>query len=316
MPPDAGLNSLVTPRSHHCQELAGLLSSLVFRVLTRDCCIRELAFCILDAMKNEMLEFALSLAQAAESQIMPMFRACTVNWKSDGSEVTEADRRAEGVMREIIGKRLPGHAILGEEYGGSQAPTTEPLWVLDPIDGTASFAVGLPIFGTLIGYVENGEPQLGVIHFPAMGETVYAARGSGCWAKLRDCAATQVRVSGVTTLRDAYVSACSMTSSGIDSGLPGPAYHLSALIPKSRKFRFISDCVQHALVAQGRIDAAVDVIMHPWDIAALVPCVEEAGGVATDLEGHRERIVWQPHLLSTASASLHEQILRVLHARS
>ena len=146
---------------------AGKCGVLAMR-LTRDCCIRELAFCILDAMKNEMLEFALSLAQAAESQIMPMFRACTVNWKSDGSEVTEADRRAEGVMREIIGKRLPGHAILGEEYGGSQAPTTEPLWVLDPIDGTASFAVGLPIFGTLIGYVENGEPQLGVIHFPAM----------------------------------------------------------------------------------------------------------------------------------------------------
>ena len=112
---------------------------------------------------------------------MPRFQRCAVDWKPDGSEVTEGDRRAEAVMRELIAKHLPAHKVLGEEYGGSQSPTDEPLWVLDPIDGTASFAVGLPIFGTLIGYVEKGEPQVGVIHLPAMGETVYAASGSGCW---------------------------------------------------------------------------------------------------------------------------------------
>src|SRR6266478_4855292 len=106
-------------------------------------------------MKNEILEFALSLVETAESEIMSVFRTCTVNWKSDGSEVTDADRRGEEVMRELIAERFPSHAVLGEEFGGSQVPTTEPLWVLDPIDGTASFAVGLPIFGTLIGYMEN-----------------------------------------------------------------------------------------------------------------------------------------------------------------
>src|SRR5215831_16752468 len=141
---------------------------------------------------NEILEFALKLAEAAESRIMPVYRNCTVSWKADGSEVTDADRGAEEVMREMISKNFPQHRVLGEEYGGPREPVNDPLWVLDPIDGTTSFAVGLPIFGTLIGYLEGGEPQIGVIHFPAMGETVYASRGGGCWARIRGSAAQQV----------------------------------------------------------------------------------------------------------------------------
>ena len=261
---------------------------------------------------NDALEFALSLAEAAEAQIMPVFRTCAVSFKSDGSEVTEADKRAEEVMREMIAKKLPKHAVLGEEYGGPQEPTNDPLWVLDPIDGTASFAVGLPIFGTLIGYLEGGEPQVGVIHFPAMGETVYAAKGSGCWLRVKGSDPRQIRVSGITELKQAYISACSVNPSDIDPPKSGPCYKLSALIPKGRKFRMISDCVQHALVAQGRIDVAVDAIMNPWDIAAVVPCVEEAGGTVTDMEGRRDRIVWSASLLSTSSAKLQQQVLRVL----
>jgi histidinol-phosphatase len=261
---------------------------------------------------TEALEFALSLAEAAESAIMPVFRNCTVSLKSDGSEVTEADRRAEEVMRELISKRLPKHAVLGEEYGGSKEPTNEPLWVLDPIDGTASFALGLPIFGTLIGYLENGEPQAGVIHFPAMGETVYAAKGFGCWSRVRGSDAVRVYVSRKTELQHAYVSACSVDHSDIRPSTSGNSYNLSSVIRKTRKFRFVSDCVQHALVAQGRLEAAIDTIMNPWDIAAIVPCVEEAGGVTSDLEGQREHVVWSPSLLSSCSSAVHEEILRIL----
>ena len=88
---------------------------------------------------RDLLEFALDLAAEAEAAIMPVFRSCSVNLKADGSEVTDADRRAEEVMRERISKRLPSHRILGEEFGGPQEPTTDPVWILDPIDGTASF---------------------------------------------------------------------------------------------------------------------------------------------------------------------------------
>lgn len=263
-------------------------------------------------MKNEILDFALRLADAAEAEIMPVFRNSTVSFKSDGTEVTEADKRAEEVMREIIGRNFPKHQVLGEEFGGSQNPTTDALWVLDPIDGTTSFALGLPIFGTLIAYLENGEPQVGVIHFPAMGETLYAAKGTGCWFRLRDGSPQQVRTAATVALSAALVSSGGTRPSDIDPAADGRCFKLSAVIPRARKFRFISDCVQHALVAQGRIDSAIDPEMNPWDIAALIPCIEEAGGVISDLEGNRDQLTWKTSLLSSATPALHAQILRIL----
>jgi len=264
-------------------------------------------------MKNEILEFALSLAGTAEAAILPAFRHCTVTFKPDGTEVTDADKRAEEVMREAIGKRYPKHLVLGEEFGGPEKPTNESLWVLDPIDGTTSFAAGLPIFGTLIAYLEKGEPQVGVIHFPAMGETVYAAKGSGCWIHIRgEASPQQVRASRTSDISDAFISAGGTKPSDIDPPATGSCCKLSSLILKPRKFRFISDCVQHALVAQGRIDAAIDPEMNPWDIAALIPCVEEAGGIVSDLSGIRENLTWQSSLISSATPGLHAQILRVL----
>jgi histidinol-phosphatase len=261
---------------------------------------------------NEILEFALLLARAAEAEIMSRFQTCAVNWKADGSEVTDADRHAEAVMRELIAKHTPGAAVLGEEYGGSQTDPMAPLWLLDPVDGTASFAVGLPVFGTVIGYMENGEPEVGVMHLPAMKETVYAARGSGCWAIAGQAAPRRVHVSGVTGLQEAYVSSTSVNSRSWNGG--EPMRKLSNVIRSARQFRFIGDVVQHALVAQGRIDAGIDPFVHPWDIAALVPCIEEAGGTVTDLDGHREGVVWQPNFLSSSNAQLHHEILSALSA--
>ena len=268
-------------------------------------------------MKNEILEFALSLADIAEAAILPVFRHCTVSFKADGTEVTDADKRAEEVMREAIGKRYPRHLVLGEEFGGPQKPTSESLWVLDPIDGTTSFAAGLPIFGTLIAYLENGEPQVGVIHFPAMGETVYASRGGGSWIHIRgEASPQQIRASLTADISNAFISAGGTKPSDIQPPATGHGCKLSSLILKPRKFRFISDCVQHALVAQGRIDAAVDPEMNPWDIAALIPCVEEAGGVVSDLAGVREHLSWKTDLVSSATPALHAQILRVLQGTS
>src|SRR6516164_5358867 len=100
----------------------------------------------------EMLQFALSLADVAEHRILPVYRNCAVSFKADGSEVTDADRGAEEAMREIIGKRYPDHEVLGEEFGGIAQATPNSRWILDPIDGTTSFTIGVPLFGTLIGY--------------------------------------------------------------------------------------------------------------------------------------------------------------------
>lgn len=260
----------------------------------------------------EILQFALALADVAERQILPVYRNCTVTLKTDGSEVTEADRAAEAAMREIIATRYPDHEILGEELGGVLEPTPNPRWILDPIDGTTSFAIGVPLFGTLIGYVENDEPVVGVAHFPALGETVFAAEGLGCWHKLRGETPQRTRVAAPLPLARSFISACGVMPSDIHPTSPDPAYRLSALIPKARKFRFITDCLQHTLVAQGRIDAAIDLILHPWDIAALVPCIEEAGGVISDLDGNRNGILWKQNLLSCSNPVLQSEIVTML----
>src|ERR1700745_165018 len=128
---------------------------------------------------SEILDFALALSREAGNYILPRWKTVAIEHKPDGSEVTEADRGAEQLLRKRIAERYPHHAILGEEFGGEEQRDAEHLWLLDPVDGTASFAMGLPLFGTLIGYVRRGAPGVGVIGAHALRETVYAAAGQG-----------------------------------------------------------------------------------------------------------------------------------------
>jgi len=260
--------------------------------------------------REDLLAFALELARAAETVILPLYQRCAVSFKSDGSEVTEADRGAEALMRRMIGERYPEHAILGEEQGGTMGPTPGPRWILDPVDGTTSFAAGVPLFGTLIALVDDAEPVLGVIHFPVLRETVYAARGLGCRLQARGGEPVPVRVAPAVPLAEALVSSTGVHGSDIH---PGPvAYRLSAVIRGARKFRFFSDCTQHALVCRGTVHAAIDTVMQPWDIAALVPCVEEAGGVVSTVDGRREGLVFGGSLVSSCDRRLHEEVLGLL----
>lgn len=259
-----------------------------------------------------LLDFALALAEAAETEIMPRFRTVAVTRKPDGTEVTEADREAERRMRALIDKRYPDHAVLGEEFGASARTDTRYRWVLDPVDGTAGFTIGVPLFGTLVGLLEDGDPVVGVIHFPAIGETVYAARGEGCWFRAGDEAPKRVRVDPVEDLDAATVSTTGPHSSDIMAADGHVPYRLSALIRRAGKFRFVTDCMQHALVCRGRIHAAVDTLMAPWDVAALVPCVEEAGGVAMTLDGSRDDVVFGGSLVTAGSDALAHAVRRVL----
>ena len=119
-----------------------------------------------DPELQELLEFAVELAHVAEPSILSRYRNPTVSHKADGTEVTDADRKGEEVMRELIGRRHPGHAILGEESGAGGPADAEWRWVLDPIDGTASFSLGVPLFGTLVGLLRHGTPVVGVVHLP------------------------------------------------------------------------------------------------------------------------------------------------------
>ncbi len=259
-----------------------------------------------------LLAFGLELAERASEEILPRFRNCSVKFKSDGTEVTDADRAAELTMRRMIGDRFPQDAILGEEFGHSHAPHSRRTWVLDPIDGTAWFTLGVPMFGTLIALCEDDEPLLGVIHFPVLRETVYAAKGIGCWFKSGSAAVQQVRVAGHVSLNQATVCASGPQGSNIHFHPNSVPYNITRVIREAFKFKFSGDCIQHSLVCRGKMHSAIDTVMKPWDIAAIVPCVEEAGGVATNLTGNRSSILHGGNLLTSCSPVLHGEMLAAL----
>jgi len=260
---------------------------------------------------DEILDFALDLSREAGQFILPRWKNVTVDYKADGTEVTEADRGAEQLLRRRIAEQYPEHAILGEEYGGDRVRDAEHLWLLDPVDGTASFAIGLPLFGTLIGYLRRGEPVAGVIGAHALGETIYAATGQGCWHKREGGGSQRLHTSQVAEPAGAFVVSTSMERTDLDPRNPELSVRLSRLYTHARRFRWSGDCVNYALLCQGRIDVAIDPQMNPWDIAALAPCVREAGGTLTSLDGNHD-VVWQPNLVASANPALHEKVLELL----
>jgi len=257
------------------------------------------------------LDLALDLAHTAEAEILPRFRDVAVTRKPDGTEVTEADREAERQMREHLAEVRPDHAVLGEEFGVAGPDDATYQWVLDPVDGTAGFTVGVPLFGTLVALLNDGKPVVGVIHFPALGETVYAARGAGCWFRTDD-EEQRIRVDPVDALDAATVSTTALHSSDVMADADQTPYRLTELVRRAGKFRFVTDCLQHALVARGRIHAAVDTLMHPWDVAALVPCVREAGGVARPLDPTVDDLVFGGSLLTAGSEALADDVRTLL----
>ena len=259
---------------------------------------------------SEILDFAISLSLEAGRFILPLWKNVAVDHKADGSEVTAADRGAEQLLRQRITERYPDHAILGEESGGEQDRDVEHLWLLDPVDGTSSFALGLPLFGTLIGYLRRGAACVGVIGAHALGETLYAAAGQGCWYQRGRKPPKRVRTSAVSDPAAAFVVSTMLEHTDMDPRDPKPSVCLSRLYRGARRFRWSGDCINYALLCQGSVDVALDPRMNPWDIAAVAPCVREAGGVLTSLDGN-EDVVWQPNLVASANPRLHDKVLQL-----
>ena len=231
------------------------------------------------------LEFATQVAHAAGQLVLVHYNtALAVESKADRSPVTIADRGAEKLLRERIEREFPSDGILGEEFGARKG-TSGRRWILDPVDGTQSFIRGVPLFGVMVGLERDGEAVVGVVHFPALDETVSAARGHGCrWLRSRRRSAdpaVPARVSRVEKLADSMVSVTS--PGGFDAIGQTAAYErLRAAAALDRAW---SDCYGHILVATGRIDVMVDPTMNVWDCAALAPILTEAGGTFTDWNG-------------------------------
>jgi histidinol-phosphatase len=200
-----------------------------------------------------------------------------VESKADGSPVTVADRSAEQAARSWIEQRFPNDGILGEELGVAR-PNARRRWILDPIDGTKTFVRGVPLWGTLVGLCEGADVLAGAAYFPALGEMLAASRGAGCWWNGATC-----RVSSLATLSEATVLTTDERFAGDVERLTGWR-NLSGQAAVSRSW---GDCYGYLLVATGRAEVMVDGIVSPWDAAALMPIVEEAGGIFTDWKGTR-----------------------------
>ena len=232
------------------------------------------------AAVQDELDLALALADACDALTLPLFqaRSFTVDWKPNHTEVTEADRDAETLVGELLRAARPDHALSGEEHGLVGAEASPWRWVVDPIDGTSGFVRGIPVWATLLAltHAEHGL-VVGVVSAPALGRRWWAGRGLGAFADGRPC-----RVSTVDRLDEAQV--CVTFSSGWDR--LGLTDRLVELLQAARRARGFGDFWQHALVAEGAVDVAVDAVgVAPYDIAAVRLLVEEAGGRLTDRHG-------------------------------
>jgi histidinol phosphatase-like enzyme (inositol monophosphatase family) len=233
-------------------------------------------------LPEDTLEFAVNLSHRAGEVALRYFQqGVPVEQKADLSPVTVADREVEQLLRRGIEERFPGHGILGEEFGQTRRESSF-CWLLDPIDGTRTFIRGVPFWGVMIGLVEDGEPVLGVVHFPALRETVYAQRGAGAWW-LRGSEKSKAQVSGVNGLGQA-----TMVMSDVRTFAElGRQVTLERLRARTAFERTWGDCYGHALVATGRAEVMLDPVLNEWDACALLPILEEAGGRFTDWQGNR-----------------------------
>lgn len=221
----------------------------------------------------KLLDAVTQVAKLAGEEALRFFRTeVDVETKPDGSPVTIADKGAEKLARAWIEESFPDDGIVGEELGETK-PEAKRKWLLDPIDGTKSFVHGVPTWGSMVAVVEGETVLAGAIYIAAQGEMIAAARGEGCFYNGKPA-----RVSETSELAKATV-----LTTELKAVTPG----MARLAQASRVARTWGDCYGYVLVATGRAEVMFDPVLSPWDVAALIPIVEEAGGVFTDKNGAR-----------------------------
>ncbi len=255
-------------------------------------------------IEPELVRFANRLADCSGAIIKRYFRAFPdVKTKADRSPVTEADCTVETALRAIIESNYNGHGIIGEEFG-SLREDAEYVWVLDPIDGTRSFVAGRPIFGTLIALLHKGKPVLGVIDQPIVGDrwigcTDYPTRLNRALAKTRTCAS---------------VAMASIASSGPNYFNAADLAAYETVRTKAATSLWGGDCYNYGLLASGHIDVVIEAGLKLHDFAALVPVVENAGGVMCDWQGQPLNAQSSGHIVAVGDATLLSEILALLGA--
>src|SRR5918998_3364554 len=229
----------------------------------------------------DFTQFVNELATQSGQAILPFFRsALAATDKARGGvfdPVTEADRAGEATMRHLIKRSFPTHGIIGEEFG-AERPEADYVWVLDPIDGTRAFIAGLPTWGTLIGLTRHGAPAYGLMHQPFTEERFFGDGGSAGY-RARG-AERRLRVRRCGALKDATVMT---TSPRLFEGAALAAY--DRVERDAKLARYGCDAYAYCMVAAGYVDLVIEAGLKPYDIVALIPIIEGAGGIVTDWEG-------------------------------
>ncbi|WP_374946290.1 inositol monophosphatase family protein [Agreia sp.] len=255
------------------------------------------------------LALALEIADAADAISLDRYLALdlVVEKKPDRTPVTDADTAVEREIRNRLAAARPADAILGEEYGSAGDSSRQ--WIIDPIDGTPNYLRGGPVWATLLSLAVDGEPVVGVVRSPALGRRWWGAEGQGAWttdaALSPSSPARRLAVSAVARLGDASVSYNSLK--GWDEA--GRLDSLMALSRSVWRTRAYGEMWSYMLVAEGALDVAGEFDLQPYDMAALIPVLQEAGGRFTSVDGTPGP--WSGSALAS-NGLLHDDVLRIL----
>ena len=254
------------------------------------------------------VDFFRRIAAAAAAETLPRFRRFgDVANKLEGGfdPVTEADREAEQAVRALIRAEYPGQGILGEEFGSENA-SSDHVWVIDPIDGTRSFISGIPLWGTLVGLTRRGNAVAGMMAQPFIGELFYAAGGEAWYEGPHGA---RQRLSARKTVALSEATLCT-TTPALFQGDRRVAY--DRLEKAVRLARYGTDCYAYVMLAAGNVDLVVEVGLQPYDIVALIPIIEAAGGVVTEWSGGPAED--GGGIVAAATPELHAAAMDALHA--
>lgn len=255
---------------------------------------------------NEIAAIAARISESASAVPMRHFRqsglGVEVKQDADSSPVTIADRATEEAIRAALGAEFPGHGIFGEEFG-TEGSLEGPAWIIDPIDGTRFFLSGYPGFGMLIGHLQAGVPQIGIVRMPALDETFVGIRGSG--ATLNGAA---IAVRTTTSLEEALIF---VNEPERTYALNPALFQRLCQIGHTRRMSY--DCYPHALVAAGQIDAVTDIGLEPYDYLPIAPLVEAAGGIITDWQGRALTLESDGRVITAATPEIHTALLDILN---
>lgn len=250
---------------------------------------------MIDSLTAELVQFAEKLADESRRMFAAAAtREIRIDLKADNSFVTDVDRAIEARLRELIGKANPDHGIMGEEYG-RQRLDAEVVWVLDPVDGTAPFIAGIPVYGTLIGISRYGRPWIGVLDYPATGDR---------WVGVNRAFARR-NGSAVRTRRCADLSVALATCSSPDFLRPAERVALARVRDEVRYTLYGASSFAYAMLASGRTDIAVDGGLKPYDFFAPAAVIGGAGGLTTDWSGAELNLDSGGQILAAGDPELH-----------